>query len=246
MKIVIAALVVFISFPACTTERAIPFREKVKFQNDGASLEGELSIPAGSGPHPLAIFIHGSGKVTRHDYEEFVLPMTKEGIATFRYDKRGVGASGGEYYDVAPYNAEHVFSLLASDAAAAIRHLGNDNRIAKDKIIVIGGSQAGWIIPGINIISDVWLSICISGPSVTVGEEIFYSDLVENGSYSQAEADNMLADFNGLHGYDPIGTIEKMTSPSLWIFGGKDVSIPVKKVCIFLIPLRNREFFLSK
>ncbi len=204
-------------------------KEIVRFESNGVFLEGALDLPGGSGKHPLAVFVHGSGLATRNDYEEFVIPLLKEGIAVFRYDKRGVGASGGTYSNVGPENSETVFTLLASDAAAAIAHLKNDHRIAEDKIILIGGSQVGWIIPEINIHADVWLSVCISGPSVTVGEEIYYSDRAENGSLQQEQADQMLKDFNGIRGYNPISRIKKMHPPSLWIFGGKDVSIPVKR-----------------
>lgn len=217
----------------------MPVKEIVRFESGGVFLEGVLDLPGSSGKHPLAVFVHGSGQATRNDYEEFVLPLLKEGIAVFRYDKRGVGASSGIYSDVGPKNSEVVFALLASDAAAVIRHLKNDQRIATDKVILIGGSQAGWIIPEINTITDVWLSVCISGPSVTVGEEIYYSDRAENGSYPQEQADQMLKDFNGLHGYDPISRIKKMQKPSLWVFGGKDVSIPVKRSIHLLDSLKE-------
>jgi uncharacterized protein len=194
-------------------------------------LEGVLSLPNThvSEPYPLAVFIHGSGMTTRQDYKEFVIPLVKEGIAVFRYDKRGVGASGGTYPDVNTENSTKIFPLLATDAAAAIQHLKKDRRIIGDRILLIGGSQAGWIIPEINMIADIWLSVCISGPLVSVGEEIYYSNLAENKTYTQEVADQMLKNFKGLKGYDPVGRIKKMKNPSLWIFGGKDVSIPVKR-----------------
>lgn len=166
---------------------------------------------------------------TRNDYQEFVAPMTRAGIAVLRYDKRGVGASGGVYTDVGAINSERMFSILASDAAAAIQHFKNDKRIDSSKIILIGGSQAGWIIPEVNTLVNVWLSICISGPSVTVGEEIYYSDFAERGYMTQEQADEKLKGFKGFGGYDPRPRIKKMKSPSLWLFGGKDVSIPVKQ-----------------
>jgi dipeptidyl aminopeptidase/acylaminoacyl peptidase len=201
----------------------------VTFENEGVSLQGELVLPSNSPQYPLAIFIHGSGRATRNNYQEFVTPLVDAGIAVFRYDKRGVGDSGGHYDDVGPYNSERVFTTLASDAAAAIRHLKNHKMIASDKVIVIGGSQAGWIIPEINAITDVWLSVCLSGPAVSVGEEIFYSDLAEHGATTQQEADERLAGFKGMHGYSPLTRIGTMRSPSLWVFGGRDVSIPVKR-----------------
>jgi uncharacterized protein len=232
------SLLVALTLPGCAKETCSA-NEIIKFDNNGVVLEGELNIPGGATKYPLAIFIHGSGMATRNDYQEFVTPFALEGIATFRYDKRGVGESGGEYNDVGPHNSERVFGQLASDAAAAIRHFANDKRILQDKIIIIGGSQAGWIIPEINSIEEVWLSVCISGPSVTVGEEIFYSDLAEKGSLPQTEADLALAGFKGPHGFDPIERIEKIRIPSLWIFGGKDVSIPVKRSMHLLDSVRK-------
>jgi dipeptidyl aminopeptidase/acylaminoacyl peptidase len=225
----------FLCTTGCEGNKGVPVEEIVRFDSDGVLLEGVLSLPGNSEKkHPLAVFVHGSGRATRNDYEEFLEPLLKEGIALFRYDKRGVGASGGMYINVDTENSERTFSILASDAAAAIRHLKKDNRIDAGKIMLIGGSQAGWIIPEITTIADTWLTVCISGPSVTVGEEIYYSDLAENGTHTQEHADRRLADFNGVRGYDPISRIGKMKKPSLWLFGSNDVSIPVKK-CIHLL-----------
>jgi dipeptidyl aminopeptidase/acylaminoacyl peptidase len=213
----------------------------VSFRSDDISLEGVLNLPGNSGKYPLAVFVHGSGMATRNDYREFVTPMLEKGIAVFRYDKRGVGTSGGTYTDVNTPNSERMFSVLASDAVAAIRHLKNDKRIDGNKIILIGGSQAGWIIPEAITMIDVWLSVCISGPLVSVGEEIYYSDLAERGPYEQEQADQMLKDFKGLRGFDPVSRVEKMRSPSLWLFGSKDVSIPVKRSIHLLDSIKTQK-----
>jgi uncharacterized protein len=233
IRLFLSVVILFISLPGCSVDKGTSVEEIVKFESDNVLLEGVLNLPGGYGKHPLAVFIHGSGRVTRSDYEEFVAPLNSAGIAVFRYDKRGVGASGGMYSGVDTENSERMFSMLASDAAAAIRNFKNDKRIDSEKIILIGGSQAGWIIPEINALTSIWLSVCISGPLVTVGEEIYYSELAENGLYRQDQADQMLKDFRGFRGYDPISRIEKMKTPSLWLFGGRDVSIPVKR-CIHL------------
>ena len=228
------ALTIALTSKGCSASNDVPVEQTIKFQSDDATLEGTLNLPGNSGKYPLAVFIHGSGMSTRSDYSEYVTPFLNKGIAVFRYDKRGVGASGGTYTDVGPMNSERMFNRLASDAVAAIRHLKNDKRIDGNKIILIGGSQAGWIIPEANTMINPWLLVCISGPSVTVGEEIYYSDLAERGAYSQEYADSVLKEFKGLKGFDPISRIEKMKAPSLWLFGGKDVSIPVKRTIYLL------------
>ena len=218
-----------------------PTPEVIRFKSGDVFLEGQLDLPGSKGPYPLAVFIHGSGRATRDDYQEFVTPLIKAGIAVFRYDKRGVGESGGEYGDVGVANSKSIFRTLASDAIAAVKHLKNDSRINDKRIILIGGSQAGWIIPEANTLGEVHLSVCISGPAVSVGEEIFYSDLAERGAYSQQEADEKLKDFNGMHGFDPQEKIKRMKAPSLWVFGGKDVSIPIKKTISILKKLKEEE-----
>jgi uncharacterized protein len=215
--------------PCCASEKRAPIEETVKFQSGDATLEGTLNLPDARGKYAVVIFVHGSGMRTREDFRVFVHAFNEAGIATFRYDKRGVGLSGGTYTDVGTINSERMFGVLAGDAAAAIDHLKRDSRIDPRRIIVAGVSQAGWIIPEINKITNVYLSICISGPSVSVGQEIYYSDLAENGAYSQAQADSMLRYFTGPKGFEPVPRIARMKTPSLWIFGDKDVSIPVKR-----------------
>jgi dipeptidyl aminopeptidase/acylaminoacyl peptidase len=226
--------------PCCAAEKRVPVEEIIKFESDNATLEGTLNLPDAYGKYPVVIFIHGSGMRTRDDFQSFVSAFNAAGVATFRYDKRGVGNSGGSYIDVGTLNSERAFAVLATDASAAIDHLKKDSRIDPRKIIVAGVSQAGWIIPEINTLTDVYLSICISGPSVSVGQEIYYSDLAERGTYSQAAADSVLKQYNGPEGFDPISRIVKMKSPSLWIFGDKDVSIPVKRSIAILDSLRSK------
>ena len=97
--------------------------EIVKFDSEGVTLEGVLDLPPGSGKFPLVVFVHGSGQRTRSDYSEFVAPFLKNGFATFRYDKRGVGNSGGHFDDVnvGTENSSVTIHTLAKDAIAAVK-----------------------------------------------------------------------------------------------------------------------------
>lgn len=204
--------------------------EIVHFTSDGATLEGELVLPS-TLPAPLVVFVHGSGQRTRHDYDYIARSLNEAGYATFQYDKRGVGKSGGTFIEVGTWNSVDRIRLLASDAANAVRTLRSDKRIDAKRVTVMGGSQAGWIIPVVASMIDITSTVMISGPTVSVGEEIYYSDLAEQGPHSQADADKMLRDYKGPKGFDNINYVSKMKKPSLWLFGGKDVSIPVKR-CI--------------
>ena len=65
--------------------------------------------------------------------------LVAQGVSVFVYDKRGTGASGGEY--------TQNFELLADDAAAA---LSEAQRLARGRFGrsgYYGGSQGGWVAP---------------------------------------------------------------------------------------------------
>lgn len=79
----------------------------ISFESAGFRLEGTLTLPDGPGPCPGAVLINGSGpldrntnmkrqqlNVMRHVAER----LAGAGIATLRYDKRGVGDSDGDYH----------------------------------------------------------------------------------------------------------------------------------------------------
>ncbi|MEJ0034313.1 MAG: alpha/beta fold hydrolase [Bacteroidota bacterium] len=202
--------------------------EVIRFTSKNVTLEGDLMLPDGNAKAPVVVFVHGSGRTTRDDYSPVVPELLKAGYAVFRYDKRGVGKSGGEYINVGTHNSKQHFPVLASDAAAAVDALRKHPRINPKKVIIMGGSQAGWIIPIVASLTDVQATICISGPTVPVGEEMFYSDYAEHGTTSQEDADKLLTNFKGPEGFDNIEYVAKMKKPALWVYGGKDISIPVK------------------
>ncbi len=43
-----------------------PVVEDVRFDNEGVTLAGWLRLPAGRGPHPAMVYVHGSGRRSRH------------------------------------------------------------------------------------------------------------------------------------------------------------------------------------
>jgi pimeloyl-ACP methyl ester carboxylesterase len=91
----------------------------------------------------------------------------------------------------------------------------------------MGISQAGWIIPlAASKSADVAFAISLSGPTCTLGQELYYSELTEEG-ISLQEASDMARDYTGPHGFDPLPSLQKLDVPGLWLLGGQDSSIPV-------------------
>jgi uncharacterized protein len=72
-------------------------------------LAATLTIPEGSsGKYPLVVMVHGSGPTDRDSnakgmpmniFKELSEVVASEEFASIRYDKRGVGASKGDFYE---------------------------------------------------------------------------------------------------------------------------------------------------
>ena len=104
-----------------------------------AELAGRLVLPKGDGPVPITVLVHGSEDYSAIDYyyDQRLLPA--QGIGVFVYDKRGTGASSGDY--------TQDFHVLAADAAAAHR---TAIELAGNRVLTsgyFGGSQGGWVAP---------------------------------------------------------------------------------------------------
>lgn len=74
----------------------------------GFTLSGSLCLPVGDGPFPLVLILQGSGRVDRDGnvgaggrgaglYLKLARALAGYGVASYRYDKRGAGASGGNF-----------------------------------------------------------------------------------------------------------------------------------------------------
>ena len=205
--------------------------ETIRFTNPAvgfaAEIEGLLQCPSTPGKHPLVVFIHGSGQGTRFEYDNLFQLFLNKGFAVFSYDKRGVGKSSGTYNGVGPKNSPMMIPLLASDAYQAIETVRNRPNIDSTSIILFGASQAGWIIPVVaSMTSSVSHFVILCGPTVTVGEEIYYSQLAETGNVGIAEAENRMKAYAGLRGFDPYPYIATQKQKGLWIFGAMDHSVP--------------------
>ncbi len=222
--------------------RVIP----IEFESEGVILKGKLQIPEGKGPFPSAVLVHGSGKVRRDGYSILYEPYLSKGIAILSFDKRGVGESGGTFQRISLYNDDR-FILLAKDVSNAVSKLKSFDEIDPLRIGLIGISQGGWIMPIVNSLrNDIAFIISQAGPTVSFGEENYYSQLTGENSgtltkMSQAEISKKLREKDHI-GFDPMPYLIKMKQPSLWIYGAKDISVPVPesvKILNYIKPKYN-------
>ena len=232
---------------SCNPRSEIPVENlgRISFLSNETELVGRVDFPDGPGPFPGVVIVHGSGRQTRSGASFVTNNFLENGIAVMRYDKRGVGDSDGTYFDVNPGNSASILNLLAEDALAAVQFLRNQDHINSDLVGLYGASQAGWIIPlTASISTDIAFSVIVVGPTVTVGEEIFYSRLTNGNSSTMSEEDldeisSDLARFPGPHGFDPRAAIAAMNRPALWVLGGQDASIPTRETIEVLEEIKS-------
>lgn len=67
MKTLSFFMIVVASFVLSTCGSSAFTEEEVTWENSEVTLAGTLYVPEGDGPHPAAIFIHGSGNLSRSD-----------------------------------------------------------------------------------------------------------------------------------------------------------------------------------
>jgi dienelactone hydrolase len=210
------------------------------FDNGSIKLSYQLDRPVRTGIMPAVVIGHGSGRAAKDSCRHIARGFLQRGFATLCYDKRGVGASTGQYENAGAANSSRVFADLAGDMAAGVRFLRQQRNIDKARIGLVGSSQAGWIIPLAAARVQPAFMILLVGPTVSTGEEIFYSDLVEHGTMSPEDAYPRLPSFAGERGFDPRPVLDALDVPGLWLLGGDDRSIPTPRTVAILEDLEAR------
>ena len=212
-------------------------KTEVRITADGAVLAATLYRPKGAeGDIPAVVVGHGSGPVTREN-SFWTNAALSTGLAALVYDKRGAGASTGTQLEWELEKTPEMFQTLAGDMIYAARWLANQRGIDRDRVGLMGGSQAGWIMP-LAASREPIVKFVIVGEGVPLPagiEEIHsgYLDLVgDEGDPTLRQvtaADATAIDYDGPKGYDPAAVLEKLEVPVLWIFGLYDGVIPVRQ-----------------
>lgn len=130
-------------------------------ERGGVRLAGSLWEPHGS-PRAVVLMHPGSGPSDRDN--DLYFPLIREhllrrGLAVCSFDKRGVGASTGDWLAAG-------IDEQAADASACIDHV--TARLAGVPIGLFGHSQGGWVVVEVGSSrDDLAFVIANSGPGVT-------------------------------------------------------------------------------
>ncbi|MFD1874454.1 alpha/beta hydrolase family protein [Hymenobacter bucti] len=219
----------------------------ITFVSAGTTLAGTLVLP--TRPAVAAVvLVHGSGQEPRQ--LGLAGQLAARSIAVLTYDKRGVGASGGEYVgpEVGTNNvAAANLRLLATDASAALTTLVAWLPTHHGPVGLLGGSQAGWVMPlAAQQNPAVRFLVLFSGPVVTVREQLrfqFYTagDAHFWQTHTEADAREHLRHDPDRYKFtdtDARALLATLTIPGLWLFGGQDIQAPVRESMANLDTLR--------
>lgn len=220
---------------------------------DDTKIAGSLYRPAGKGPFPALIWVHGSGHATRYGAGSWPLYFADIGFAVLAVDKRGVGKSAGKYN--LPSGGRDNFPHMrrrSKDVAAAVNALAERDDILKDRIGLVGASQAGWVIPMSTVHTEIAFAVILYGGATPLSVESKYSRLAsENLSGAKLKPVDQLIE--ELRSYEPsdIGIdkeLSQMKFPTLWIYGYRDRSNP-SQICEELVKAigkeHNRDFSVT-
>lgn len=155
--------------PAETATAPKPAKEaqasskEVKIPAQGLTLEGVLEMPAGEGPFPAVVLVHGSGPQSRDEvapgqlgmkfespvsiFADLAQQLAKQGVAVLRYDKRSCFAQNGCNNAYPGPGPNIVIQDFADDAKAALKYLAALPKVDPKKVIVVGHSQGAGLVP---------------------------------------------------------------------------------------------------
>ena len=231
------------------------------FPSGDLTLAGTLTLPTGTGPFPAAVLVSGSGPIDRdsnmkraqlHVMSQVADHLAANGIASLRYDKRGVGESGGDY------KATGWFDNVA-DARAALDVLEQQDAVDPGRLFVVGHSEgaliatelaseeppagvvllAGAAQPGKDVLQ--WqargLAQTLPAPAKFI-MKVLRQDLVKTNQKRLAQLEATTGDiarmqmvrvnakwFREFMAHDPSESLKKAVVPVLAITGSKDVQV---------------------
>lgn len=200
-------------------------------------LAATLYRPAGAaGNLPAVVIAHGSAPSTRTMVGFYTSMALRMGLAVLAFDKRGTGESTGTYVQVRPDQSVERLGELAADVEHGVRWLAAQPGIDRSKIGLLGGSQAGWIMP-LAASREPLVRFIVAGAGVPLsyGQEIAHGQYLEEAAGNLpaplpwrivSAADAAAQEYTGPHGYDPAPVLEGLQIPMLWIFGLYDTVIP--------------------
>ncbi len=145
----------FVAYQEKSTDAKLPdgtSEQELDSEVNGYTLGGTLTLPAGEGPFPIVILVHGSGPTDRDEtiltnkpFRDIAWGLAQRGIATYRYDKRTYtyGEDFQTDYDFTIYDE------TIDDAVEIAKLMSEIENIDSKNVFILGHSLGGYALPRI-------------------------------------------------------------------------------------------------
>jgi hypothetical protein len=172
-------------------------------------LVGALSLPAGKGPFPAVVLVHGSGPNDQDETVGAVKPfrdlawgLASQGIAVLRYEKRT--RPYGEKMSRLPVTVKEE---VIDDAVAAVEYLRENVAVDGSRIVVLGHSLGGYLAPRIAAATKGKVAgvVVMAGPTRPIADVIEEQTayLVAVGAATEEAVAPMRAEAKKIREIDP-------------------------------------------
>ena len=111
---------------------------ELAFESGGARLNGIFYLPAGPGPHPVVVMLHGNPGNERN--LDLAQALRRAGYATLFFNYRGSWGSGSTFSRTHALEDVHAALRFVRSPLAAERY-----RLHPDRVGLIGHSMGGWL-----------------------------------------------------------------------------------------------------
>jgi pimeloyl-ACP methyl ester carboxylesterase len=147
--------------------------ENLIFNSGGLALSGTLTKVQTAGLSAVVLMLPGSGQIDRDDnskqlrinvFPQLTPHLSREGLATFRYDKRGVGESEGDFWETG-------LEDLLADAKQAVSWLKSRDDIDSSKIYLLGHSEGALLAMRVAAEDPSIAGVVLLAGSAKTGEE---------------------------------------------------------------------------
>ena len=147
----------------------------VSIPGNGFNLAGTLTTPPAAAArmrYPAVVLVPGSGPIDRDStvagvpiFAQLAGALAERGVIVLRYDKRGVGQSGGR-------TETATLQDFAEDLRAVVRWMEKRKDVDKKRIAVAGHSEGGWIALLAASREKKIASLILTGTAATPGTEL--------------------------------------------------------------------------
>ncbi len=142
--------------------------------DDGVRLVGTVSFPDAADEVPAALLLNGSGPLDRDSNmpgqaldvaSSLADSLAERGVASLRFDKRGVGESEGEYLTTS-------FDRETDDAAAALLALRSVQGVDPERVTIVGHSVGATIAIRLAARYEWLAGVVLLAAAATPGAEV--------------------------------------------------------------------------